>query len=486
MATYIYIPDSGNNRLKRHDTSDLSYVDEVDLGSYWSWGMCATKDYVYNTHGSNDTNDKIQKRNAADLSLVTSFGTQGTGDDQFNNPSGICTDGSYLYIADADNHRIKKHNCSDLTYVLKLGSQGSGDNNFNTPHGIDTDGTYLYIADTTNDRIKIHACSDLSYIDDFGTEGSGNDNFQVPRDVCVDDNYIYIADAGNDRIKKHNKTSPYAYVSATSGTSPNTINAPEGIASDSAYLYIASGDEIQKRKKSDLSFVSKLGSTGSGNDNFYYPKRLNVGRWLSEDNLSVSLTVSNKLLENAAVIKENLAVPLYLSTELDGEATYYTKVHAGIEVGHRMNVKTNKLKPDYYAYYLGDEDGKVYTYSGDYNGDNGDAITATYVSKVLDFADQLPQYNDKFKTVDAVKVYYVDLSADTTITVYLSNDAGNTFSSDSEVVGTGDGKIKSKLFHFIKTGQYFQLKISESSANKQFCVLGAELVVYPHGEWMDI
>jgi PKD repeat protein len=96
------------------------------------------------------------------LSYVSKIGSSGSGDNQFNNPRGITTDGTYLYVADSSNHRIVKRLCTDLSYVSKIGSSGSGDDQFNNPRGITTDGTYLYVADSYNHRI-VKRNDDLSY-----------------------------------------------------------------------------------------------------------------------------------------------------------------------------------------------------------------------------------------------------------------------------------------------------------------------------------
>jgi len=81
---------------------------------------------------------------------------------KFNNPRGITTDGTNLYVVDHSNHRIRKIVISTgaVTTVAGTGSSGSADNttgtsaSFNDPRGITTDGTYLYVADTKNHRIR--------------------------------------------------------------------------------------------------------------------------------------------------------------------------------------------------------------------------------------------------------------------------------------------------------------------------------------------
>jgi len=269
---YFYVADYSNKRIKKQLCTDLSYVDEIDLGSYYSFGMCSDGTYLYVCHMSNDTNDKIQKYLISDLSLDSEFGTQGSGDDQFSNAYMCCTDGTHLYISDTANNRIKKHKCSDLTYVAQIGSTGSGDDEFNNPRGICTDGTHLYIVDLGNDRIKKHKCSDLSFVAEIGTEGSGDDQFSSPGGICTDNTHLYIGDTENNRIKKH-LCSTLAYVAKTGGSIPNVTSSPYGITTDNTYIYHTdqADDNVQKRLCSDLSFDSKQGSAGAGDDQYNNP-----------------------------------------------------------------------------------------------------------------------------------------------------------------------------------------------------------------------
>jgi len=72
---------------------------------------------------------------------------------RFNFPLGITTDGTNLYVADYSNHRIRKIVIDNGTVTTLAGSSsGSTDAtgtsaSFNNPIGITTDGTNLYVAD---------------------------------------------------------------------------------------------------------------------------------------------------------------------------------------------------------------------------------------------------------------------------------------------------------------------------------------------------
>ena len=91
--------------------------------------------------------------------FVTTWGSSGTGDGQFNAPLGVATDGNgNVYVADTNNNRIQKFDASG-TFLTTSGSYGSGNGQFSNPIGVATDGSgNLYVADTNNNRIQKFTC----------------------------------------------------------------------------------------------------------------------------------------------------------------------------------------------------------------------------------------------------------------------------------------------------------------------------------------
>jgi DNA-binding beta-propeller fold protein YncE len=198
----LYIADVGNLRLKVHSALDLSFITEkTSYNGYSLADPCGTD--ADGTYIFIADDHRIIKFSESDLSYIARFGSQGSGDDQFNAPNKLSHYSSHIFIADKGNSRIKKHLISDLSYVAKFGSEGSGDDQFDYPNDICCDNTYVYIADSRNDRIKKHLKSDLSYVAKFGSYGTGNDQFEQPFGICNDGTHLYICDCYNHRIKKH-------------------------------------------------------------------------------------------------------------------------------------------------------------------------------------------------------------------------------------------------------------------------------------------
>ena len=77
-----------------------------------------------------DTSDRIQKF-TNDGAFLTSWGSSGTGDGQFNFPRGLSTDElGNLYVADRNNHRMQKFTGTG-SFLTAWGSFGPGEGQFN-------------------------------------------------------------------------------------------------------------------------------------------------------------------------------------------------------------------------------------------------------------------------------------------------------------------------------------------------------------------
>jgi hypothetical protein len=138
-----------------------------------------------------------------------------------------------------------------------------------------------------------------------------------------------------------------------------------------------------------------------------------------------------------------------------------------------------------YAYYVATADGKVYEYSSFYKSDGGTAITAQWESKDTDFAEQDIQNSDKFKTVEFVRLHYMDKSAGALIDVRVSTDGGANWTTKTKNIGTGDNKGKIKDFYFVKTGQIFRFSVRSVSTSDEFQWAGLEVFYNTGGDYFE-
>lgn len=121
------------------------------------YGNCALAvDSGGNIYVADFNNNRIQKFNSSGI-MQNTLGARGSGDGQFEGPSGIAIDSSgYIYVVDSGNDRIQKFNSSGV-FVSKWGAPGSGDGQLSAPEGIAIDSSgNIYVTDQY-DRIQVFA-----------------------------------------------------------------------------------------------------------------------------------------------------------------------------------------------------------------------------------------------------------------------------------------------------------------------------------------
>ena len=137
---------------------------------------------------------------------------------RFNNPFGITTDGTSLYVADTLNHTIRKIVISTGVVTTLAGTaltSGTTDGTgtaarFNNPCDITTDGTNLYVSDTLNQTIrKIVISTGVvttlagTALSTGSTDGTGAAaRFNTPFGITTDGTNLYVADYYNHTIRK--------------------------------------------------------------------------------------------------------------------------------------------------------------------------------------------------------------------------------------------------------------------------------------------
>jgi hypothetical protein len=229
------------------------------------------------TDGTNlyvaDRNHRIRKIVISTGVVTTLAGssegsTDATGTSaSFNNPNGITTDGTNLYVAEQSNHRIRKIVISTgVVTTLAGSSSGSTDAtgtsaSFNNPIGITTDGTNLYVADYNNHRIRKIVISTgvvttLAGSSSGSTDATGTSaSFNSPYGITTDGTNLYVVDENNHRIRKIVIST--GVVTTLAGSSLGSTDAtgtsasfsrPAGITTDGTNLYVADMNNHRIRK----------------------------------------------------------------------------------------------------------------------------------------------------------------------------------------------------------------------------------------------
>jgi DNA-binding beta-propeller fold protein YncE len=165
----LYVADSGNSTIRRITLADFKVKTiggqagtsgKTEGGADKSVfsgprGVAVDKKAVYVADTGNDIIRMIDI-NTLETSTLAGTGEEGDKDGpalqaQFNNPGALCTDGTFLYVLDADNHSIRKIDLNAKT-VTKLtlvnGHIGSG-------CALTSDGKQLYFSDTTENAVEV-------------------------------------------------------------------------------------------------------------------------------------------------------------------------------------------------------------------------------------------------------------------------------------------------------------------------------------------
>lgn len=115
-----------------------------------------------------------------------------------------------IYITDITEDAVHKFD-SDGNYVASFGSTGSGDDQFSNPLGIYIDELdNIYVVDNVNDRIQILDTSG-NFIAHWGVSGINEGEFDNPYGIAMDsEGYLYITDLGSEnRIQKFSTAGVY-------------------------------------------------------------------------------------------------------------------------------------------------------------------------------------------------------------------------------------------------------------------------------------
>lgn len=208
-----YVMDSANNRIQKF-SQDGTFIKEWGHQFFGAGGLAIdSQDNIYVADGGNHRIQKFDK----DGNFLTQWGSLGSGDGQFAGaPTGAGPDGisigkfawcscELLYAADTSNHRIQVF-YTNGTFFTKWGTQGTGNNQFNQPRDVAVysagEGA-VYVSDQGNERtLKYNATG--NFIMKWGSSGSGNSQFTNNFGLAVDSASNVFTTEGhpNDRVQK--------------------------------------------------------------------------------------------------------------------------------------------------------------------------------------------------------------------------------------------------------------------------------------------
>ena len=132
----------------------------------------------------------------AHIGYVNQFGSPGSGDGQFNSPTGTAINDNHIFIADSRNNRVQIFDLAG-NFQSKFGSLGPEGGQFGSdtrtgPDSIALNDTHIFVTDWGNFRIQIFDLAG-NFQAEFGSEGNGDGQFRFPAGIAVNSANIFIA-----------------------------------------------------------------------------------------------------------------------------------------------------------------------------------------------------------------------------------------------------------------------------------------------------
>jgi len=145
-------------------------------------------------------NDKIHEFEA-NGTLIRSFGSLGSGNGQFNNPTELAIGSSNrIYVTDRNNHRIQILERNG-TFNKAFGTNGNSDGNFDEPYGLAISSLdEVFIVDKNNNRIQVFD-SNGTFLRKWGALGNLDGKFNIPVGAdFTSEGELMIVDYNNNRL----------------------------------------------------------------------------------------------------------------------------------------------------------------------------------------------------------------------------------------------------------------------------------------------
>ena len=254
-----------NGNFDNLEFGSSSKDDDEYLGTPSAIAVHRSSNFIYVADSSTDSISVFDD----DGDFKFSFDDDDKGD-EFKDPSGMIVDESedILYVADTGNNRIRifeltdDDNCpsgtdevvnNEVCFVDDFGSLGSTDGKFDEPTGLafDEDENMLYVADTENNRIQVfeivagNTCPSgtdeiidgVCFVEEFGTSGSTDGKFNAPSGLAVDEDndLLYVADTDNNRIQMFTIPTGSGGSSGSGSSSSNDVpDSPKNLSASTA------------------------------------------------------------------------------------------------------------------------------------------------------------------------------------------------------------------------------------------------------------
>ncbi|NUP96194.1 MAG: SMP-30/gluconolactonase/LRE family protein [Planctomycetaceae bacterium] len=168
-------------------------------------GLAVTDEFIY---VADTGNDRVQRFKRADGSAIAS-GKYGHGDGDFLRPTDVAVDDSgFVYVSDTGNHRVVKLD-RDLKFVKSWGDFGPHPGFFSQPAGLAWDEGSLYVVDTDNHRVQVFD-GQGNRQHEWGLHAllprEGEGKLHYPHGIAVRNGVAAVSEPYEDRVQLFRRT----------------------------------------------------------------------------------------------------------------------------------------------------------------------------------------------------------------------------------------------------------------------------------------
>lgn len=203
-ANYIYTLEQGNSRVQKFNKNTYAYVHSHDLLPYFGLGVL-TKWSSLTTDGTDFyalctvTDSEGTALESRVLTIASDFsgisGTLGTAASYMSDIAYSTASKWYTTNNGVGGDLVKPRQYNNVfTYITDFA-------NLVSTVGIDNDTTTLYVTETAANKVRTFTESTLAALDWFGDTGTGNGYFQGIGKLAVDGSTAYVIDVGNNRVQ---------------------------------------------------------------------------------------------------------------------------------------------------------------------------------------------------------------------------------------------------------------------------------------------
>ena len=233
----------------------------------------------------NHTVNMYQPNGSGPPTEVGRFGSLGKNDGQFHLPHGIAIDSlDRVWVNDALGYRVEVFD-SNGTFITKFGSRGNAPGQFRGDLrgiAIDKSAGIAYVVDAGTGYINEYDTTTFAYLGRFGGLGNSPGKFQDGgRGITVDGNHnLWIGDLGNFRVQVFSPSGTFMFARPSPAAPPalGGFNSPRGVAVDASGNSFVTDTYNERVEKFDAAgnFVKAWGMRGNGPGLFNYPRLISA------------------------------------------------------------------------------------------------------------------------------------------------------------------------------------------------------------------